>query len=186
MSTHATLVAALRTLTGWLRLNGAAHLADNLAPKAKTIQFVLLEKKLGFKVPEGLRALWMMHDGQLRATPRFFGPLHFLPMSWVLNERTASLKLLAAVRADPATAKALPAPERDSDRWLPFARHADACLLVEARSGRVFWGDKLAPRLTLVADSVPAWLADYAAKVAADGYQLVEDEEGDAFLAPTA
>lgn len=182
-NTHATLVASLRTLTGWMRANGASRLADNLAPKAKTIQFVLLEKKLGFKVPEALRALWLMHDGQLRPKNRVFGPLQFLPMSWVFNERVATLKLLSAVRADSVKSQVLSPAERESAQWLPFANHDEACLVIEARSGRVFAGDKQAIELAPVADSLPEWLADYALRVSEDGFELVEDDD-DSFLRP--
>jgi cell wall assembly regulator SMI1 len=172
---HASLLDSFRRLTGWMRENRVSLLADNLAPGAKPAQLVKLQGKLGFKVSPGLRALWLLHDGQRKALNGFVGPLQLLPIAWVLNERVHTLKLVARVRAEPRLAKAadLKPEELASDAWLPIAARDEVSLVVHCGTGRVFAGeltDDEAP-LRLVADSVPQWLAAYADSVEAGEFE---------------
>jgi cell wall assembly regulator SMI1 len=184
---HASLFDSFRRLMGWMRANGAPLLADNLAPGASPAQLVKLQGKLGFKLPPGLRAMWLLHDGQRKPLNGFVGPLHLLPVAWVLNERARTLTLLSRLRANPADWDALgvTAAEAASDAWLPFAARGQTSLVVQTLTGRVFAGDLDDPTapLHLVADSVPQWLAAYADSVEAEEFELIPGL-GDYHLAP--
>ncbi len=184
---HASLFDSFRRLIGWMRANGAPLLVDNLAPGVSPAQLVKLQGKLGFMLPSGLRAMWLLHDGQRKPLNGFVGPLHLLPVAWVLNERVRTQSLLARLRARPGDWADLgvTADEAGSDAWLPFAARGPTSLVVHAVSGRVFAGDlddDAAP-LALVADSVPQWLASYADSVEAGEFELLSGH-GDYHLAP--
>lgn len=177
---HASLLDSFRRLTSWMRANGAPLLAENLAPGAKPGQIQKLEHKVGFKVPPGLRALWLLHDGQRKPLNGFIGPLQLLPIAWVLNERAATLKLVARLRGTRRGWKlaGLTPDEAESTQWLPFAARGDVSWLVHGGTGRVFEGDlSIAANETpvhLVAASVPGRLAAYAEAVEADEFELLE------------
>ena len=55
-----SLVDSFRRLASWLKDHDAARLMQSLSPGAKPVQLSKLEQKLGFAVPKGLRALWLM------------------------------------------------------------------------------------------------------------------------------
>lgn len=176
------LVEAFRQLTGWLYEQGAPSLADGLAPGAKPLQLTRLEQKLGWPLPAELRMLWLLHDGQLRAKDGLIGALQLLPVSWVLNERPATAKLLARLRVDAQAlkrARLLPA-EVESDQWLAVAKRGDESMVVSAATGRVFAASGAG--LTPVARTVSAWLLEYVDDVLSGAYEVVHDAEG-SFLA---
>lgn len=180
-----SLVDSFRRLAAWLREHDAMALMQSLSPGAKPIQLSKLEQKLGFPVPAGLRALWLMHDGQRRNVDSLVGSLHLLPVAWVLNERPATLKLLARARADAASLKqvGLTAEESASDAWFPVASRGSSCVIVHSKSGRVFAGSDEAPYLHFVAASVPQWLSDWVDAVELGQFELVLSPDG-AFFAP--
>jgi cell wall assembly regulator SMI1 len=186
---HASLLDSFRRLTTWMRANGAPLLAENLAPGAKPAQLVKLEHKLGFKVPPGLRALWLLHDGQRKPLNGFVGPLHLLPVAWVLNERAHTVALVKRLRAEKRSwsAAGVTPEEAQSEQWLPFAARDQASLLVQASTGRVFAGnfenDASEPPMHLVAPSVAKWLASYAQSVE-DGQFELTPGLGEYHLAP--
>ncbi len=171
-------------LAAWLKEHEAAVLMQSLSSGAKPIQLSKLEHKLGFTVPRGLRALWLMHDGQRRGDEAIIGALQLLPIAWVLNERPATLALLERTRAEPGEVKksGLTADEAKSDEWFPVAKRGKDCVIVNATSGRVFAGGQSAP-LKLLASSVPQWLSNYVEAVERDEYALVMGPDG-AFLEP--
>lgn len=180
-----SLVDSFRRLAAWLKEHEAAGLMKSLSPGAKPIQLSKLEQKLGFTVPRGLRALWLMHDGQRRGEEAIIGALQLLPIAWVLNERPATLALLERARTEPDQLKksGLSAGEAQSDQWLPVAKRGKDCVIVNATSGRVFAGAQSAPYLKLLAGSVPQWLTNYVEAVERDEYGLVLGPDG-AFLEP--
>ncbi|MDP2275644.1 MAG: SMI1/KNR4 family protein [Archangium sp.] len=180
-----SLVDSFKRLAAWLKEHDAAVLMQSLSPGAKPIQLSKLEHKLGFTVPKGLRALWLMHDGQRRGDEAIIGTLQLLPIAWVLNERAATLALLKRFRAEPDQLKksGLSADEAQSDQWFPVAKRGKDCVIVNAISGRVFAGGESAPYLKLLAGSVPQWLANYVEAVERDEYALVLGPDG-AFLEP--
>lgn len=186
---HALLLDSFRRLTGWMRANGAPLLAENLAPGAKPAQLVKLEHKLGFKVPPGLRALWLLHDGQRKPLNGFVGPLQLLPIAWVLNERARTAALLERLRAARRGWKAagVTPDEAQTEQWLPFAARDQASLLVHAGTGRVFAGNLSVEGdespLQLVAPSVTKWLASYAQSVEDGQFELIAGF-GEYHLAP--
>lgn len=171
-----SLVDSFRRLAAWLKEHDAMGLMQSLAPGARPIQLSKLEHKLGFTVPPGLRALWLMHDGQRKATDSLIGGLHLLPVAWVVNERAATLRLLAKVRAAPT--HGMTREEVRSDAWLPVASRGATCVVVNADTGRVFEGGDEAPYLRLLAPSVPEWLEAYVEAVERDEYALVVDGDG--------
>lgn len=174
-----SLVDSFRRLAAWMRTHDAVVLTDNLSPAAKPLQVLKLEQKLGFAVPPGLRVLWLMHDGQRRAQHGFVGALQLLPVAWVLNERATVQKVLARVKAQPSgwqDSGATP-EEAQTEQWLPVARRDTDCVLVHARTGRVFASRDGVPALRLVAPSVARWLAAYADDVEAGRWEVIHDEE---------
>ena len=178
-----SLVDSFRRLAAWLKEHDAVGLMQSLSPGAKPVQLSKLEQKLGFTVPAGLRALWLMHDGQRSKDDCIIGTLHLLPVAWVLNERPATLALLKRARAEPAELKksGLTSEEAQSDKWLPVASRGKQCVIVNSGTGRVFAGSETAPYLRLLAGSVPQWLESYVAAVERDQYGLVLGPDG-AFL----
>jgi cell wall assembly regulator SMI1 len=179
-----SLVDSFKRLADWLREHDAIALMKTLSPGAKPVLLSKLEQKLGFKVPPGLRALWLMHDGQRSAADSLVGTLHLLPVSWVLNERPATLALLTRMRAAPDHQKeaGLTRDEARSDRWLPVASSRTDRVVVNSDTGRVFASIDEAPYLEFVAASVPAWLETYVDDVERDEYELVIDSEGSALV----
>jgi cell wall assembly regulator SMI1 len=180
-----SLVDSFKRLAAWLKTQDAVGLMQSLSPGAKPIQLSKLEQKLGFTVPRGLRALWLMHDGQRSADDSIIGNLHLLPVAWVLNARPATLALLKRVRADPAQLKntGFKPEEAQSDKWLPIATRGTQSIIVSADTGRVFAGSGTEPFLRFQAASVPQWLENYVEAVERDEYELVLDDDG-AFLVP--
>lgn len=178
-----SLVDSFRRLASWLKEHDAAGLMKSLSPGAKPIQLVKLEQKVGFAVPPGLRALWLMHDGQRRADECIVGTLQLLPVAWVLNVMPATLALVKRVRADSAELKksGLTEAEAQSEKWLPVASKGKDCVLVNCTTGRVFAGNGAAGSLRLLASSVPLWLEGYVNDVERDRYGLVIGPDG-AFL----
>lgn len=176
-----SLVDSFRRLASWLKDHDAVGLMRSLSPGAKPIQLSKLEQKVGFTVSAGLRALWLMHDGQRRADECIVGTLQLLPISWVLNLRPATLTLVQRVRADAVELKksGLSAEEASSEKWLPVASKGKDCVIVNCASGRVFAGT--ATTLRLLAGSVPLWLEGYVDAVERDQYGLVMGPDG-AFL----
>lgn len=178
-----SLFDSFRRLATWLKEHDAAVLMQSLSPAAKPVALSKLEGKLGFSVPPGLRALWLLHDGQRRAADTLIGELQLLPVAWVLNERAATLKLLARMREVPDHQKqtGMTRDESRSDEWLTIASRGAERVLVHSGSGRVFASIEAAPYLQLVGPSVPQWLKRYVDAVERGDYQLVFDPEG-AFL----
>lgn len=168
-----SLFDSFRRLGAWLREHDALPLMKSLSPGTKPMYLAKLEQKLGFTVPPGLRALWLMHDGQRRADECLVEHLHLLPVAWVLNERPATLKQVARARSE-----GVGEAEVQSDAWLPVATRWPSCVLVSATTGRVFQGDAGSPALRLVARSVPEWLEAYVTDVERGAYQLMFDGEG--------
>jgi cell wall assembly regulator SMI1 len=172
-----SLFDSFRRLGDWLHEHDALPLIKTLSPGAKPISLSKLEQKLGFGVPPGLRALWLMHDGQRRANDCLVENLHLLPVAWVLNERPATLKLVARARAESARGE-LTEAEAQSDAWLPLATRWPACVLVNATTGRVFAGSETAPSLRFVARSVPEWLEAWVSDVERGAFDLVLEPDG--------
>lgn len=186
---HASLLDSFRRLTTWMRANGAPLLAENLAPGAKPAQLIKLEHRLGFKVPLGLRTLWLLHDGQRKPLNGFVGPLQLLPVAWVLNERARTAAVLARLRAAKGgwRSAGITPEEAQSEQWVPIAARDEASLLVHATTGRVFAGtldgEDDVPPLHLVAPSVAKWLASYAQSVQDGEFELTPGF-GDYYLSP--
>src|SRR3990167_9071541 len=152
-----SLVDSFKRLAAWLDEHGAVGLMKSLSVGAKPIQLSKLEQKLGFTLPRGVRAWWLMHDGQRSATDSIVGKLHLLPVAWVLNARPATLALLERVRADPEQLKktGFKPEEAQSDKWLPIATRGTQSIIVSADTGRVFAGSGAEPYLRFQAASVP-------------------------------
>lgn len=182
-----SLVDSFRRLASWLKDHDAVGLMRSLSPGAKPIQLSKLEHKVGFAVSPGLRALWLMHDGQRRADECIVGTLQLLPIAWVVNSRPATLALVQRVRADSVELKksGLSAEEASSEKWLPVASKGKDSVLVNCASGRVFAGSGEAGTLRLLAASVPLWLENYVNAVERDEYGLVVGPDG-AFLEPVS
>ncbi len=154
---------------------------QSLSPGAKPGLLLKLEQKLGFPMPPGLRALWLLHDGQRRAHDSLIGALHLLPISWVVNERPATLAALARTRAEAENPSGMTRDEARSDHWFPIARSDAGQVIVNSRSGRVFSSENPTSALQRIGASVPHWLETYVSEVERGDYELVVDASGSFF-----
>jgi len=184
LNDQTSLVDSFRRLAAWLREHDGADLLQSLSPGTKPLHLSKLEQKLGFRVPAGLRTWWMLHDGQKRRGDSLIGALQLLPVAWVLNERPKAIAKLRRVRGEPAFAAqaGLTPDEAASDEWIPIAVGEALCVLVQAKSGRVFATLEEAPFLQRVGDSVPKWIAAWVDEVEAGRHELVQSHDGVFFV----
>lgn len=174
-----SLVDSFKRLAAWLREHDAVALMQTLSAGAKPLHLSKLEQKLGFPLPQGQRTLWLLHDGQRKPNDCLVSDLHLLPVAWVVNRRPAALKVLAQVRAgDHEQAAGLTLEELSSEQWLPIASNDEHCVIVNARSGRVFESLAEAPFLKLVGDTVPRWLEGWVDSLERGEHQLVRSHDG--------
>ena len=155
---------AMRRLRAWMSVH-APVLVENLAPGATTAQLDALATALGFPLPEGLRQLWSIHDGQHHELDGFVRHMDLLGTRQAAGALDDVLRWVAELRAHPedwAEAR-VDAAEIASDRWVPLAERGYADMLaVSGLTGRVFTIAKDIPPLQLLAPSVSAWLESYA------------------------
>ena len=182
-----SLVDSFKRLAAWLRDHDAVALMQTLSAGAKPLHLSKLEQKLGFLLPAGQRTLWLLHDGQRKPNDCLVSDLHLLPVAWVVNQRPAALKVLARVRAgDHEKAAGLTLEELSSEQWLPIASNPDHCVIVNARSGRVFESLPEAPFLTFVGATVPQWLEGWVDSLERGEHELVRSHEGAFFTGRSA
>jgi cell wall assembly regulator SMI1 len=174
--------AAFERISRWMNAHGAPLLVENLAPGATAERLAEAEAELGIALPEDLRAMWSLHDGQREEGNGFFEGDNFLSVQWACAEKETVLMSIEFARESPerwpATGGTM--EELASDHWLPFAAQDSDAIVVHGITGRVFACDHDdSPRL--LAPSLVAWLEEYAARVDAGDY-VVEEGFGDYYL----
>lgn len=160
--------------------NGAPLLVENLAPGASDEELVEAEAAFGVALPQELRALWAVHNGQHEEGNAFFpGGFNWLSTSWAVGEQEALLMVIGFEREADNPRSATRA-EVESDHWLPFAGQDSDMLAVHAETGRVFrcYHDD-SPEL--LATSLGDYLAEYARRLEANDYRI-EGGFGDYYL----
>ena len=178
-----TLAQSFETIVQWMRDNGAASIVDNLAPGATPAALDAGEAMFGFPITGELAALWAIHDGQREEAHGFIEYYDLCSMQLArVSAEDIYFALEMILPGDEVVASGLTEPERASKKWVRLAGRDSDGYAVNAESGRVFSleHDEVPP-LKLVAPSISAWLADYAARVLAGGYD-VEDGLGDVYL----
>lgn len=174
---------AITRICAWMVAHDASLLAENLADGASPEEVARAEAQLGAPLPDDLRQLWLLHDGQEEWGNGFVESHDLLSIAQAQGERSTLHAGLAFARANASwwARSGGTAEELASDHWIPFAGRDSDLLAVHGVSGRVFacpHDDNFA----VIADSFAAWLDAYAARVEADDY-VVEEGFGDYYLA---
>ena len=178
-----TLEQSFETICTWMRANNAASIVDNLAPGASPAALAAGESMFGFPITGDLAVLWALHDGQREEEHGFVEYYDLCSMQLARVSAEDIYFALEMIRdGKEVTESGLTEAERTSKKWVRLAARDSDGYAVNAESGRVFAleHDEVPP-LKLVAPSVSAWLADYAARVVAGAYE-VEDGLGDVYL----
>jgi cell wall assembly regulator SMI1 len=177
------LQTSLERIKRWMLKNGAPLLVENLAAGASEATLRKATADFGFPIPEELRRLWLLHDGQREELNGFVEGLDLFDTRRARGELSTVKMFLEFIREDPSSwAEAgVSADEAQSDRWIPFAGRDSDLLVVSAISGRVFSCGKDSPPLHLLANSLAEWAETYARHVEADDYS-VEEGHGDYYL----
>ena len=172
--------AAVERICRWMNDHGAPLLVENLAAGATESELAEAEQKLGHALPEGLRALWSLHNGQDGEHNGFIEWYDFLSIDWSVAQHESVMACIEFARENPTTWGAeLTAEELQSEHWFPFAGR-DSDSLAVGVTGRVFRFDHDdSPKL--IAHSFAEWLDGYAERVEADDYE-VDEGFGDYYL----
>lgn len=183
MGTPEGLRSAVARIRAWMVAHDAPLLSENLAGGASDEQLAQVEAKLGAPLPDDLRDLWRLHDGQRTWGNGFVESYDLLSTVRALDEHETLLAGLAFARANASwwEPSGGTAEELASDCWIPFAGRDSDLLAVHGISGRVF----ACPHddsFRVIAGSLGEWLDAYAARVEADDYE-VEEGFGDYYLA---
>lgn len=175
--------AAIERVCGWMNAHEAPLLVDNLAAGASAADSAEAEAALGGPLPDDLRSLWSLHDGQLEDQNGFLEAYDFLSIARARGEQETLLMSIEYARTAPDAWKKTGGTEEEllSNRWVPFATQDSDSLAVCCVTGRVYeCPHDDSPRL--LAPSLADWLDGYAARVLADDY-TVEEGFGDYYLA---
>lgn len=174
--------AVFERISRWMSAHGAPLLVANLAPGATSERLAQADSDLGVALPEDLRAMWSLHDGQREPSNGFVESYDLLSVQWAFSEKETVFASIEFARESPEDwpATGSTAAELESDCWLPFAARDSDALVVHGITGRVFVCDHDdSPRL--IAPSLVEWLEAYAARVDAGDY-AVEEGFGDYYL----
>lgn len=174
--------AALERISRWMNGQGAPLLVENLAPGATEERLAQAEAEFGIALPNDLRALWSLHDGQREEGNGFIEAYNLLSVQWAVAQQESVLMCIEFARESPdqwpETGGTM--DELRSNHWLPFAAQDSDSLVVHGVTGRVFACDHDdSPKL--LTPSLAEWLEQYASRVEADDY-AVEEGFGDYYL----
>jgi cell wall assembly regulator SMI1 len=173
---------AFSRIEAWMRANGAETIVDNLAPCATDEDLALAEENLGFALPDAVRELWRVHDGQLSEHDGFYEMYDLLSCS-AADDDQLPFYVEGSIGSPRAVSESgLVAEEIASKAWLMIAARDSDGVAVNGVTGRVFRvSHDDSPCLYLLAPSVEEWLEDYANAVTNDDYRL-EAGFGDVYL----
>ncbi|MDY3561740.1 SMI1/KNR4 family protein [Gemmata sp. JC673] len=170
----------------WLAAHAPAVLAS-LAPPATDDQFHQVESVTGAELPEGVKACYRVHNGQApfhRAPPLLSGH------RWHgLGDMADYWETLHSLRGEFAEARGAPRGPIRKDwwhrKWLPLTRDGAGdlhCLdLFPPKRGHVgqviYWYHDEGERF-VVANSLPEWLALFAAELERGAFTTAPDTHG--------
>ncbi len=183
MGTPDGIHSTIARICAWMVAHDAPLLAENLAGGASPEAIARAEAQLGAPLPDDLRQLWLLHDGQEEWGNGFVESHDLLSLAQALDERSTLHAGLAFARANASWWARSGGTDEElaSDHWIPFAGRDSDLLAVHGVSGRVF-ACPHDDNFEVIADSFVAWLDAYAARVEADDY-VVEEGFGDYYLA---
>ncbi len=181
--------ATIAAIEAWMREH-APLLVDNLRPGCAPAELDHAAAALGMRLPPTLEALYLLHDGQLEEQNCFIEALDFFGVRVALSERERFLRRYVdapyGVRSypdEPSAWEKTPLFEEEvGDRWWPLAGMDSDFLVVSLATGRVFRAAKDVPPLTLAANDVEGFFAEYLARMERGDYS-VEEGFGDYYLA---
>jgi cell wall assembly regulator SMI1 len=171
----APIAASLERIEKWMAEH-APLLVGNLAPGAPASHLDAVEEKLGMALPADLRALWSLHDGQLKELNGFVENLDLYGAEQALTKQRRVLTFIGLLRDQPSSwgEAGVSDEEIASNAWLPLAGRDASFVVVSTLTGRVFRCGKDAPPLHRAATSVAEWLEQYASAIEAGAYELEE------------
>jgi cell wall assembly regulator SMI1 len=164
------IVAAFATAEAWLTANGGAAIVKNLAKPTTDAALARAEKRLGFPIPETLKQLWKVHDGQKSEGDPFVHSRNLLSVAEAVRFRDDFVTSIRFIidNEDDGVLK----PAERNDRWLPFAAQDSDMYAVHAMTGRVF--DFCETLDIELAKNVVAWFESYAQAIAQGEYTVTE------------
>jgi cell wall assembly regulator SMI1 len=182
MGTPDGIHGAIARICAWMVTHDAPLLAENLADGASPEAIARAEAQLGGPLPDDLRQLWLLHDGQNEWGNGFVESYDLLSIAQALDERSTLHAGLTFAQANASWWARSGGTDEElaSDHWIPFAGRDSDLLAVHGVSGRVF-ACRHDDNFKVIADSFAAWLDAYVARVEADDY-VVEAGFGDYFL----
>jgi cell wall assembly regulator SMI1 len=174
---------SIERICKWMNANGAPSIAANLASAASLQDQTTADAECSASVPDDLRALWLLHNGQVKEGNGLFECYDFLSIQWAIAQREAVLESLSFARTNNQwwINSGGTDEELHSDTWIPFAARDSDSLAIHAVSERVFRFDH-DDSPCLVAPSLQDWLRAFANRVEAGDYK-VEPGFGDYHLA---
>lgn len=183
MATPDGIHRAIARICTWMVTHDAPLIAQNLADGASPGAIAQAEARLGAPLPDDLRRLWLLHDGQREWGNGFVESYDLLSIAQALDERSTLHAGLEFARAHASWWARSGGTDEElaSDHWISFAGRDSDLLAVHGVSGRVF-ACPHDDNFEVIADDLAAWLDAYAARVEADDY-VVEEGFGDYYLA---
>lgn len=171
------IAAAFALAKTWLQANAGSAIVKNLAKPATDAALAKAEKQLGFPIPEALKQVWKVHNGQKDEGNPFMRSYNFLSVGESVRFRKDFVDSIQFL-LDDEDADELKPQERD-DHWLPIAMQDSDMLVVHATTGRVF--DFCETLDVASARNFTAWMEGYAQAIAQGAYR-VEDGFGGVYL----
>jgi cell wall assembly regulator SMI1 len=89
---------SIARISQWMNENGAPLLVSNLAPGASAEDLAHAEREFKVALPKGLRALWLLHNGQVDEHNCFIEYYDFLSIEWALAQRESVLLCMQFAR----------------------------------------------------------------------------------------
>jgi cell wall assembly regulator SMI1 len=188
-SRSSSIASSIAAIEQWMRTNGAPRLANNLAAGATNKQLDAIAAKSKLKLPEDLRELYRVHDGQPGEQDCFIENMTLLPLAAAAASYKGFVaEYIAASSPHGVLAYNPYAPEWEtvqltkeeiSKRWWPIAVDAREglreVLAMNFDSGRVFWLDrKNPPHFNLAANSLRQFFELYERAVVEGRYKVTE------------
>jgi len=171
------IATAFAMAEAWLTRNGGEAIVKNLAKPANDAALAKAEKQLGFAIPDALKQLWKVHNGQKQEGDPFMHSYNFLSVAESVRFRKDFIASIQFI-LDDEDADVLNPKERD-DHWLPVAMQDSDMLVVHATTGRVFdFCEELDVEL---GKNFVAWMESYAQAIARGEY-TVEEGFGGVYL----
>jgi len=164
------IVAAFAHAEAWMTANGGAAIVKNLAKPATDAVLARAEKRLGFPIPDALKQLWKVHDGQKTEGNPFVHSRNLLSVAQAVRWRDDFVTSIQFIIDDEDSDVLKPA-ERN-ERWLPFAAQDSDMYAVHATTGRVF--DFCETLDVELQKNVVAWFESYAQAIAQGAYAVTE------------